>query len=64
MKKRTRSAREQAVAQQRLAAGVRLQSHRPKVQESGKAYKRNKQKRLWQNDQEALRALWVRIGAA
>lgn len=64
MKKRVRSGKEQAATQQRLAAAVRLQAHRPKVQESEKTYNRNKQKRLWQKDQEALRSLYSRSRAA
>lgn len=56
MKKRPRSQREQAVATARVAAAVQLQAHRPQVHESPKIYNRNKQKRLWQKDQEALHA--------
>jgi hypothetical protein len=52
--KKRRSPQEQAAAAARLRAAVSLQPHRPKVEESAKCYRRTKQKRLWQNDQEAL----------
>lgn len=64
MKKRARSAHEQRVTQQRLAAGVRLQGYRPKVEDSVKTYNRTKQKRLWQKDQEALRSFYSSSRAA
>lgn len=52
--KKARSKQEQTVVQSRVAAAVRLQAHRPRVQESKRAYDRKKAKRLWHKDQEAL----------
>lgn len=52
--KKIRSAQEQTVVMQQVRAARQLQQHRPKVEESGKAYSRAKQKRHWQKDQEAL----------
>lgn len=58
MKQRARSPREQSIVHARVAAASQLQAHRPKVQETEKVYNRNKQKRLWQKDQEALHPFW------
>ncbi len=49
---KNRSRQQQAVALSRVAAAVKLQAHRPKVQESAKHYKRAKEKRRWQHDQD------------
>lgn len=64
MKKKARTAKEQAVVQSRVAAAVRLQAHRPKVETSVKNYDRSKQKRLWQKDQEALPSFYSSDWAA
>lgn len=58
MKKKARTAKEQAIVQSRVAAAVRLQAHRPKVEANVKSYNRSKQKRRWQRDQEALRPFY------
>lgn len=55
--KKARSRREQAVAVARLKAAVRLQSHPPKVHRDRTTYDRNRAKRLWPKDREALSPL-------
>jgi len=52
--KKARSQQEQTIVQTRVAAAVRLQNHRPRVHADEKRYDRQKSKRLWHKDQEAL----------
>lgn len=52
--KKARSQQEQTIALTRVAAAVRLGSHRNQVHADKKQYNRKKSKRLWQKDQEAL----------
>lgn len=52
--KKPRTAKEQAIITSRVAAGTRLQTHRPKVHADEKSYNRTREKRRWHRDQEAL----------
>jgi len=52
--KKARSNQEQTIVQSRVAAAVRLQPYRPKVHANEKKYDRQKSKRHWQKDREAL----------
>ncbi|HWI64646.1 MAG TPA: hypothetical protein VNT75_22700 [Symbiobacteriaceae bacterium] len=52
--KKARSRQEQTILTSRVTAAVKLQNRRPQVHADKKAYDRQKSKRLWQKDQEAL----------